>query len=498
MSKPHPPTQPPPMSNRQRKIMERQAEKNREQAAAKRASKEEGNGGAGGAGGENTGKRTPFRESELMFLARHPVPDFSLALDFRQPAEELLQKHPKMRRVRLNGGKKLSEFSELFGVRDGLDQDREDFAYLHEDHPGLIYIPAAFTPSAQRTLIKGCLKEYSRHPNKSNLDAHYKVPSSGLWDLHESVRLNKQTLDDPSVFVPRKADVDNQANGYGSDDDDDGGDDDEQDKDGSSSGKKQESGPRPKPTPPAPQPPAKKPKPSGDNNPTPSPQRRQMVPITDETPSVPLDAAKHDPEPSSQVPILPPAQLIRKMRWITLGYQYHWPSKTYHFDQNAPFPKELCILSKAVVAAVEDKESFEYPYPAEDFVAEAGVINYYQLKDRLMGHVDRSELNKHAPLVSFSFGHSCIYLLGGPTREQSPTPILLQSGDILVMTGPCRSAFHGVPRIIEDTLPDYLQSNPSDSEWEIYADYLAEARINLNIRQVYPPKEITTTATPHT
>lgn len=47
--------------------------------------------------------------------------------------------------------------------------------------------------------------------------------------------------------------------------------------------------------------------------------------------------------------------------------------------------------------------------------------------------------------VNNSFGHSCIYLLGGPTREQSPTPILLQSGDILVMTGPCRSAFHGKP-----------------------------------------------------
>ncbi|KAF9153709.1 hypothetical protein BG015_002788, partial [Linnemannia schmuckeri] len=415
-------------------------------------------------------------------------PDFSLALDFRQPAEELL-KNTRVRRVRLNGGRALSQFSELFGVKE---QEEEEYAYLHDDHPGLIYIPAAFTPSAQRTLIKGCLKEYSRHPNKSNLDTHYKVPSSGLWDLHENVYLKKQSLEDPSVFVPRKADVDNQAHGYGSDDDD-GDDDDGQDQDANGNRKKQENGPRPKPTPSPQQPAAKKPKPSAP------PQRRAMVPITDETPTVPDNVPKIDPEPSSQVPILPPSQLIRKMRWITLGYQYHWPSKTYHFDQNAPFPKELCILSKAVVAAVDNSEgeeeeggNFPYPYPAEDFVAEAGVINYYQLKDRLMGHVDRSELNKHAPLVSFSFGHSCIYLLGGPTREQSPTPILLQSGDILVMTGPCRSAFHGVPRIIEDTLPEYLKPDPANPEWDIYADYLAEARINLNIRQVYPPKSSTT------
>lgn len=56
------------------------------------------------------------------------------------------------------------------------------------------------------------------------------------------------------------------------------------------------------------------------------------------------------------------------------------------------------------------------------------------------------------------------------------------------MTGPCRAAFHGVPRIIEGTLPGYLQKS-QDPDWDIYAEYLAEARINLNIRQVYPPKK---------
>lgn len=56
----------------------------------------------------------------------------------------------------------------------------------------------------------------------------------------------------------------------------------------------------------------------------------------------------------------------------------------------------------------------------------------------------------------------------------------------------------GVPRIIEDTLPGYLQQDPEDPEWDIYADYLVEARINLNIRQVYPPKSSTTITTTST
>ncbi|KAG0366970.1 hypothetical protein BC939DRAFT_499676 [Gamsiella multidivaricata] len=453
---------PQPLSNRQRKIRERQAELNRELAAAKRSN-----------------SRTPFREAELQYLSRHPAPDYSEALDFRQPVETLLR-DTKIKQVPLR--RRMCEFSGLFGVKgDSRAQEQEqgqdhltEYAYLHEDHPGLIYIPAAFTPSAQRTLIKACLKEYSRHPNKSNLDTHYIVPNSGIWDLHENVFTGKQPLDDPKVYVPRKATADQHAGGYGSDDDDDN-DGNNDDTDHHSEHKTTHEQPN------------KKPKPS-------RPSVRSLVPITDETPTVPDNVPKVDPEPSAQVPILPPGQLLRKMRWITLGYQYHWPSKTYHFDQNAPFPQELSVLSKAVVDAVDGVGP--YPYAADDFVAEAGVVNYYQLKDRLMGHVDRSELNKDAPLVSFSFGHSCIYLLGGPTRERSPTPILLQSGDILVMTGPCRSAFHGVPRIIEDTIPEYLRSRPEEPEWDIYADYLVEARINLNIRQVYPPNHLSSQPTP--
>ncbi|KAF9580036.1 hypothetical protein BGW38_003474 [Lunasporangiospora selenospora] len=335
----------PQLSNRQRRILEREAEKNRERAAARQAT-----------------TRTPFREGELLFVARHPPPDYTQALDFRQPPEVLLR-NPKIQQRILKKGR-ISEYSDLFGV----DQDPKEtpqYAYLHEDHPGLVYIPAAFTPEAQRSLIRACLKDYSKHPNKCSLDTHYLVPESGLWQLHENVFTGKQTLDDPSVYVPKKAKTDDKAQGYGSDDDDN---------DAPEEGKKS-------------QPSVK------------APSVRSLVPIINGTPSVPDDVPKIDPEPSNQVPILPPAQLVRKMRWITLGYQYHWPSKTYHFDQNAPFPEELKTLSKAVVAAIDGVGP--YPYAADDFVAEAGVVNYYQLKDRLMGHVDRSELNKDAPLVSF-------------------------------------------------------------------------------------------------
>ena len=59
---------------------------------------------------------------------------------------------------------------------------------------------------------------------------------------------------------------------------------------------------------------------------------------------------------------------------------------------------------------------------------------------------------------SFSYtacrlGCAAIFLIGGPTRDTEPIPILLRSGDVLIMSGPCRRAYHGmhsptVPRFV--------------------------------------------------
>jgi hypothetical protein len=43
-----------------------------------------------------------------------------------------------------------------------------------------------------------------------------------------------------------------------------------------------------------------------------------------------------------------------------------------------------------------------------------------------------------------SLGNSAIFLIGGLTRSVEPVPILLRSGDIIIMSGPgCRRAYHG-------------------------------------------------------
>ncbi|CAJ0854954.1 1620_t:CDS:2 [Entrophospora sp. SA101] len=50
------------------------------------------------------------------------------------------------------------------------------------------------------------------------------------------------------------------------------------------------------------------------------------------------------------------------------------------------------------------------------------------------------------------------------------------------MYGPSRANFHGVPRILENTLPSYLeQSNNNDPDWNIYAEYMSTSPIVISI-----------------
>lgn len=96
-------------------------------------------------------------------------------------------------------------------------------------------------------------------------------------------------------------------------------------------------------------------------------------------------------------------------------------------------------------------------------------------------------------MIHDSLGLDAIFLLGGASREDPVFPIRLSSGDMMIMSGPCRRNYHGVPRIIENSLPKPLSSSSvnepkvnhdTDRDWLIAASLIQDARINVNIRQV--------------
>lgn len=160
------------------------------------------------------------------------------------------------------------------------------------------------------------------------------------------------------------------------------------------------------------------------------------------------------------------AVLTSKQRWVTLGYHHDWDSKLYSEENKTHFPEELAQLAYCIGKAVAGWE----------VIAQAAILNFYRLDSTLSGHTDHSEPNNTAPLISISFGQSAVFLIGGKTIDDPTSALLINSGDVIIMSGESRLSYHGVPRIIS-------------VDWEVddgdeYRSFLKEARINLNMRQV--------------
>lgn len=61
----------------------------------------------------------------------------------------------------------------------------------------------------------------------------------------------------------------------------------------------------------------------------------------------------------------------------------------------------------------------------------------------------------------------------------------IRSGDAIYMTQEARYAWHGVPKVLKGTCPDYLQDWPAeDGKYEEWRGWMANKRINLNVRQM--------------
>ena len=181
-----------------------------------------------------------------------------------------------------------------------------------------------------------------------------------------------------------------------------------------------------------------------------------------------------------------------QLRWTTVGYHYDWTHKVYREKERSTVPNDLEMLFKYLATTLQ----------FEEFELEAGIINYYHLDSTLGGHIDQAEFNLDAPLFSLSFGQPAIFLIGGATKQTEPVPLLLQSGDLVVMSGPSRVAYHAVPRIVPQPQGDLtpavcvlskaaateliepLRHPAMFEETEAVMNYMSGSRINMNMRQV--------------
>ena len=145
--------------------------------------------------------------------------------------------------------------------------------------------------------------------------------------------------------------------------------------------------------------------------------------------------------------------------WVTDkagGYRY----QAVHPVTGKPWPP----MPPALLAIWTDLARFAHP-------PEACLINLYFGKAKMGQHVDRDETDFSAPVLSVSLGDEAVFALGGLARTDPRARLTLRSGDVMLLSGPCRLAYHGIDRVLPGT-----------------SNLLAEGgRINLTLRRVTKP-----------
>lgn len=145
------------------------------------------------------------------------------------------------------------------------------------------------------------------------------------------------------------------------------------------------------------------------------------------------------------------------LNWVTdaAGYRY----EARHPVTGRPWPPIPPVLL-ALWAELAD--------PAVP--PDACLVNRYGEGARMGLHQDRDEADFGFPVLSVSLGDTAVFRIGGRRRTDPTRSLRLASGDVCLLAGEARLAFHGVDR----TLPGSSRLIPGGG------------RINLTLRRARP------------
>lgn len=145
----------------------------------------------------------------------------------------------------------------------------------------------------------------------------------------------------------------------------------------------------------------------------------------------------------------------RKMSVGMLCLGKHWNGLTYTYEDrrsdfdDLPAPKIPARFADVARAAAEDAGFAMQP--------DLCIMNYYSAEARMGVHQDKDErpetIAAGIPIVSVSLGDAARFVVGGLSRRDPTSPLILKSGDVIVMGGPSRLRYHGVTRILPGTAP---------------------------------------------
>ncbi|WP_430241491.1 alpha-ketoglutarate-dependent dioxygenase AlkB [Neorhizobium sp. DAR64861/K0K2] len=125
--------------------------------------------------------------------------------------------------------------------------------------------------------------------------------------------------------------------------------------------------------------------------------------------------------------------------WVTdkeRGYRY----QETHPQTGRPWP----AIPSELADLWENLAGYDKP-------PEACLVNFYSDDAKMGLHQDKDESDLKAPVLSISLGNTCLFRVGGVDRKDPTGSFKLSSGDIVVLGGEGRLAFHGVDRIYPGT-----------------------------------------------
>ncbi len=139
------------------------------------------------------------------------------------------------------------------------------------------------------------------------------------------------------------------------------------------------------------------------------------------------------------------------------GYRY----QQIHPETFKVFPAMPQVIRELAITLAKETGN-------NNFHPQSCLINLYNKGEKLGLHQDNTENNLSAPIISISLGDTGIFVLGGLLRTDETKQYIVQSGDIIVMSGESRNFFHSFKGIVPNT--NNLLKNGG--------------RLNLTIRQV--------------
>ena len=167
---------------------------------------------------------------------------------------------------------------------------------------------------------------------------------------------------------------------------------------------------------------------------------------------VTCEALAHGPVPM----YTPTVRGGRKMSVGMLCLGRHWNGMTYSYEERRsdfdglpvpPIPRQFGELARSAAADA----GFEMQ-------PDLCIMNYYTADAKMGVHQDKDEgqdsIAAGVPIVSLSLGDAARFVVGGLSRRDPTSALILHSGDVLVMGGPSRLRYHGVTRILPGTAPE--------------------------------------------